>query len=139
MTSVAYMTHFRYTDFVTEKTAHSVIEDFLLGDNGEAHDQTVQALLARNTLLALLEGSRAAEGITKAQLAKRAGLDASSVRRLLTCKVGNPTTDNAFRLMAAMGIKLEATLPTGERVPLLEKRARVGKRESTPAKKVAAA
>jgi hypothetical protein len=31
----------------------------------------------------------------------------------------NPTTDNAFRLMAAMGISLEATLPSGERVQLV--------------------
>jgi len=41
------------------------------------------------------------------------------VRRLLTSETANPTTDNAFRLMAAMGISLEATLPTGERVELV--------------------
>jgi hypothetical protein len=48
-----------------------------------------------------------------------AGLEASSVRRLLTSATANPTTDNAFRLMAAMGIALEAKLPTGERVELV--------------------
>lgn len=57
--------------------------------------------------------------MTKRALASRAGLDASSVRRLLTSATANPTTDNAFRLMAAMGIVLEATLPTGERVQLV--------------------
>jgi hypothetical protein len=41
------------------------------------------------------------------------------VRRLLTSKTANPTTDKAFRLMAAMGIGLEATLPAGERVELV--------------------
>jgi|HubBroStandDraft_6_1064221.scaffolds.fasta_scaffold363145_1 DNA-binding phage protein len=134
------MPHFRYHDVMAEKTAHAVIEDFLLGEDGrKAYNQTVQALLARNALLALLETSRAAEGITKTELAKRAGLDASSVRRLLTSKTANPTTDNAFRLMAAMGIKLEATLPTGERVPLIEQRTRTAAKRPTAGRKVAAA
>ncbi len=57
--------------------------------------------------------------MTKRALASRAGLEASSVRRLLTSATANPTTDNAFRLMAAMGIELEAKLPTGERVQLV--------------------
>lgn len=140
--SVAYMTHFRYSDPMAEKTANTVIQDFLLGEDGrEAYDQTVQALLARNTLLALLEASRAAEGITKSELAKRAGIEASSVRRLLTSKTANPTTDNAFRLMAAMGIKLEATLPTGKRVALINcnKRPRTNARRTNGDKKPVAA
>jgi len=33
-------------------------------------------------------------------------------------KTPNPTTQTAFRLMDAVGIKLEAELPSGERVPL---------------------
>lgn len=80
----------------------------------------VQALLARNALLTALETARAEQGLTKAELAPRAGLEASSVRRLMTSKTANPTTENAFRLMAAMGIKLEATLPTGKRIDLVE-------------------
>jgi transcriptional regulator with XRE-family HTH domain len=78
-----------------------------------------------------------AEGITKIDLAKRAGLDASSVRRLLTSKTANPTTDNAFRLMAAMGITLEATLPTGKRVSLVEGRRGAAATRRSAAKKVA--
>ncbi len=58
--------------------------------------------------------------MTKRALADRAGLDASSVRRLLTSATANPTTDNVVRLMAAMGITLEAKLPTGERVSLVD-------------------
>lgn len=124
---------------MTEKTAHSVIEDFLLdADEREAYDQTVQSLLARNALLTVLETSRAEEGLTKSELAKRAGLDASSVRRLLTSKTANPTTDNAFRLLAAMGISLEATLPTGKRVPLIERRSSPVTKRQTSKKVVAA-
>jgi hypothetical protein len=41
------------------------------------------------------------------------------VRRLLTFQTANPTTDKAFRLMTAMGISLDATLTTGERVQLV--------------------
>ncbi|HTZ65213.1 MAG TPA: helix-turn-helix transcriptional regulator [Solirubrobacteraceae bacterium] len=83
------------------------------------HSRRVQALRSRNALLTLLETAREQRGITKRALADRAGLDASSVRRLLTSATANPTTDNAFRLMAAIGITLEAELPTGERVTLV--------------------
>jgi transcriptional regulator with XRE-family HTH domain len=85
----------------------------------------------------LLETSRVSEGFTKIDLAKRAGLDASSVRRLLTSKTANPTTDNAFRLMAAMGITLEATLPTGKRVSLIKGRRNAAGNGRSAAKKVA--
>lgn len=103
------------------KSAHASAEELLLSEGDRAkHARTVQALLARNALLGALETARAGQGLTKAQLASRAGLEASSVRRLLTSKTANPTTDNAFRLMAAMGIKLEAVLPTGERIKLVE-------------------
>jgi transcriptional regulator with XRE-family HTH domain len=70
-------------------------------------------------MLTLLEATREAQGMTKRALADRAGLEASSVRRLLTSTTANPTTDNAFRLMAAMGIALEAKLPSGETVELV--------------------
>jgi transcriptional regulator with XRE-family HTH domain len=122
---------------MTEKTAHDLIRESLIGDENQAvYEQTVQSLLARNALLELLETSRAAAGISKSELAKRAGLEASSVRRLLTSKTANPTTDNAFRLMAAMGIQLEATLPTGARVPIVEKRPQSQVRQSVTARKI---
>ena len=106
---------------MAEKTADDAARELLLQSESErkVHAMTVQALLARNALLTALETARAEQGLTKAELAARAGLEASSVRRLLTSKTANPTTENAFRLMATMGIKLEATLPTGERIELV--------------------
>jgi chorismate mutase len=109
---------------MAKKTAHVVAEELLLGDTErETLAQTVNALRSRNALLTALESSRAAQGITKARLAERAGLDASSVRRLLTAKVANPTTDHAFRLLAAANIAVVATLPSGARIILVEPQA----------------
>jgi transcriptional regulator with XRE-family HTH domain len=103
------------------KTAHEAAVDALLSEAERAeHARRVQALRSRNALLTMLDAAREAQGMTKRALAGRAGLEASSVRRLLTSATANPTTDNAFRLMAAMGIALEATLPTGERVQLVD-------------------
>ena len=120
---------------MANKTADDAARKLLLrsDDERQAHAMAVQALVARNALLTALEAARAEQGLTKAELASRAGLEASSVRRLLTSKTANPTTENAFRLMAAMGIKLEATLPTGERIELVESPAATSRRSSARA------
>jgi len=105
---------------MAKNTAHQAAVNALLSETERAeYARRVQALRSRNTLLAMLETTRETQGMTKRALASRAGLEASSVRRLLTSATANPTTDNAFRLMAAMGIALEAKLPTGERVQLV--------------------
>lgn len=105
---------------MSTKTTHQAAVDALLPETARAeHARRVQALRARNAMLTILETTREQQGITKQALAELAGLDASSVRRLLTSATANPTTDNAFRLMAAMGIALEARLPTGERVQVV--------------------
>jgi DNA-binding phage protein len=116
------------------KTAHQAAVNALLSETERAeHARRVQTLQARNAMLTVLEATREAQGMTKRALADRAGLEASSVRRLLTSTTANPTTDNAFRLMAAMGIALEAKLPTGERVQLVSPRAKATAAESAAA------
>jgi DNA-binding phage protein len=105
---------------MAKNTAHQAAVNALLSETERAeYARRVQALRSRNTLLTMLEATRETQGMTKRDLASRAGLEASSVRRLLTSATANPTTDNAFRLMAAMGISLEAKLPAGERVELV--------------------
>lgn len=84
-----------------------------------AYDRRVEALVARNQLISTLDAVREEEKLSKKELADRAGLDASSVRRLLTAETANPTTENAFLLLSAMGIKLEAVLPSGSRVSIV--------------------
>lgn len=119
-----------YALSMSSKTPDEAARELLLsGAERASHALRVRALLARNALLTALETARADQGLSKAQLAALAGLEASSVRRLLTSQTANPTTENAFRLMAAMGIKLEATLPSGERIKLVDARAD----ERTPA------
>lgn len=88
-------------------------------DEKAGYDRRVKALVARNRLLSTLESVREAEKLSKKDLADRAGLDASSVRRMLTAETANPTTENAFLLLSAMGIKLEAVLPSGSRVDIV--------------------
>ncbi|MGH2866683.1 MAG: hypothetical protein ACRDNK_03825, partial [Solirubrobacteraceae bacterium] len=79
-----------------KRNADTVARELLFSESErEAHVLAVQAQLARNALLTALETARAGQGLTKAELASRAGLEASSVRRLLTSKTANPTTENA--------------------------------------------
>lgn len=129
------MPHNCYPPDMAKKSADDAARELLFGSESEreAHAMAVQALLARNALLTALETARAEQGLTKAELASRAGLEASSVRRLLTSKTANPTTEKAFRLMAAMGIKLEATLPTGERIELVDTSALRSRRRTAKA------
>jgi transcriptional regulator with XRE-family HTH domain len=119
---------------MAKNTAHQAAVNALLSETERAeYARRVQALRSRNTLLTMLETTRETQGMTKRALASRAGLEASSVRRLLTSATANPTTDNAFRLMAAMGIALEAKLPTGERVQLVSPGSPVTTAESAAA------
>lgn len=102
------------------RTAHDAALAGLIPSNDKAaYDRRVKALVARNKLLTTLESVRASEEISKKDLADRAGLNASSVRRMLTAETANPTTENAFLLLDAMGIKLEAVLPSGGRVEIV--------------------
>ena len=86
--------------------------------NRAAYDARVAALVSRNRVLAAIEAGRLSEGITKKQLATRAGLEPSSVRRMLTSQTANPTAENVFRLLKAAHIKVEAKLPTGGRIAI---------------------
>jgi len=107
-------------DMAKTQTPHeAALASLIPDDERAAYDRQVEALVARNKLLATLESVRESEKLSKKELADRTGLDASSVRRLLTAETANPTTENTFLLLGAMGIKLEAVLPSGSRVDIL--------------------
>jgi ribosome-binding protein aMBF1 (putative translation factor) len=82
-------------------------------------DVRVKAALARNAALATIEEAREQKRLSKRDLADQAGLDPSAVRRLLTSETANPTSDNIFRLMGALGIRITATTPSGKTVSLI--------------------
>lgn len=111
----------RYPAFVAKarNTHDAALTSLIPSEKRADYERRVKALVARNKLLSTLESVREAEKLSKKELAERAGLDASSVRRLLTAETANPTTENAFLLLSAMGIKLEAVLPSGGRVDIV--------------------
>jgi DNA-binding phage protein len=123
-------------------TPHDAALDALIpADRREKYNRKVEMLLARNELLGLLEDVREAGGTTKRELAHLAGLEEASVRRQLTAKTANPTTETAFRMLAALGIKLEAVLPGGKRVRIVDppKRTRARAGTKAPSKRRAVA
>ena len=63
------------------------------------------------------------EDLTPAGLAKRAGLDNSAIRSLLSGKAQNPRMDTAIKICAALGVTLEEFMADGflgETVPIDE-------------------
>lgn len=102
------------------KTAHeAVLQQFIPAEKRADFDARVAARAARNVALSTIEQTRSSKDIAKKDLAAIAGLDASSLRRMLTAETPNPTTDTVFRLCAALDIKLEATLPGGDHVAIV--------------------
>jgi DNA-binding phage protein len=62
---------------------------------------------ATDTLIRALEGARAGQGLTKAELARRISVKPEIVRRLLTDKDGNPTIDTVLKLVTALDFHIE--------------------------------
>lgn len=111
------------------RTAHEAALDALIApQDRDDYLRRREALLARNATLEVIDSSRAAQHLNKRELAARAGLEASSVRRMLTARTANPTVETTFRLLGAVGVGLEAVLPNGERVSILESASGKGKR-----------
>lgn len=82
-------------------------------------DAGVTALAGRNRSLQIIEAERKAQKMSKKEMARRAGLDAASVRRLLTTEGANPTQETSLRLFSALGIHLRAELPSGKSVAIV--------------------
>jgi DNA-binding phage protein len=100
-------------------TPHDVALAALVpAEQREEFERGVGVLIARNRALEILEQERQAQKVSKKMLAKRAGLDYASVRRLLTADTANPTTETMLRLFSALHIHVQAKLPSGRVVPL---------------------
>ena len=105
---------------MAKKTTHNAVLAALIpADERDAHQARVDALVARNRFLEVIEELRISEDMTKLELASRAGLDYASVRRLLTAKTANPTADTIIKLMSALGVKLDAVLPGGKHLSIV--------------------
>jgi len=72
---------------------------------------------ATDTLIRALEGARAGQGLTKAELARRISVRPEIVRRLLTDKDGNPTIGTVLKLVTALDFHIELVPNRARKMP----------------------
>jgi DNA-binding phage protein len=86
---------------------------------------------ARDQFMRALEGLRRERGISKAKLARKSGMPASSVRKLLTSKNANPTLSSVFSLLEPLGYSLKI-VPVADRAHAAPERAESARVPETP-------
>ncbi len=97
-----------------KRTPHdTAISTLIPPDELPGYQRRVQSLIARNQIVGAIEDARKEAGLSKTGLARLAGLDESSVRRLLTARTANPTAEVLIRLLAATHVRVQVTLPSG--------------------------
>lgn len=69
-----------------------------------AYDESSKRILAVDQVVRALEEQREIHGITKAELARRAGLPPEAVRRLFSSKSANPTLATVTALADALEV-----------------------------------
>ncbi|MBI2939065.1 MAG: helix-turn-helix transcriptional regulator [Chloroflexi bacterium] len=73
-------------------------------------EQTKRSLILTREILRQLDALRKSSGLSKEGLAKRAGLDPTSVRRLFAAETSNPTLRTLVDVMAALDVEIELKL-----------------------------
>ena len=82
-----------------------------------AYQEAAATVRAIDDLVRSIDARREALGLSKAELARRAGLPPEAVRRLFTMRSPNPTAATLVALARAMDLDLVAeprTKPTGQ-------------------------
>jgi len=102
-------------------------------DYRAAYDEARERVRRTDELVRSLDACREARGLTKAELARQAGLPPEAVRRLFTMRSPNPTAGTLVALAGALGLDVVAV--PKERAP----RTSTGARGVTKPKKRAAA
>jgi DNA-binding phage protein len=102
-------------------TAHqAALAALVPEDEREEYARGIELLVAHNRYLEAIEAERKAQNLTKKEVAELAGLDYTSVRRLLTSDTANPTQETILRLFSALGIRVRVELPSsGKTVALV--------------------
>lgn len=75
----------------------------------DAYDRAREQIARTDALVRSLEERRTARGMTKADLARKAGLAPEAVRRLFTMKSPNPTAGTLVALADALDLELVTT------------------------------
>jgi DNA-binding phage protein len=76
-----------------------------------AYKEASATIRAIDNLVRSLDDRREERGLTKAELARLAGLPAEAVRRLFTMRSPNPTATTLVALVRALDLELVATPP----------------------------
>ena len=95
----------------TPPTSSSRWEQFrerLLQDSEarEQYERTFRTTVEIRHLLQAIEAERERAGLTKAELARRAGTNPAALRRLLTAETSNPTLRTLLAVFDALGLEL---------------------------------
>lgn len=100
--------------------------------------KAAKARIARtDALVRALDQRRAERGMTKAALAKAAGLQPEVVRRLFTMDAPNPTAATLLALAEALDLEVVAR-PKKRPAPKAATKAKVAAKKSTPRARVSA-
>jgi DNA-binding phage protein len=78
-------------------------------ENREVYDRALSETVALRKILQQVESARVSEGISKAELAQRAGMNPASIRRLLTSETANPTIKTMLGVFDALGLEVTLT------------------------------
>ena len=81
------------------------------------YDAARAEIAATDTLIRALEGARAGQGLTKAELARRISVKPEIVRRLLTNLDGNPTIGTVLKLVTALDFHIELVPNRARKAP----------------------
>jgi transcriptional regulator with XRE-family HTH domain len=93
-----------------------------------AYEQARDRLARTDALVRSLEERRAARGLTKADLARKAGLAPEVVRRLFTMESPNPTAGTLVALADALDLELVTTPKKATKAKRSSARQRAGRR-----------
>jgi ribosome-binding protein aMBF1 (putative translation factor) len=70
------------------------------------YERTYRMVLLTRQLLQAIDAERERAGLTKAELAGRAGTNPAAIRRLLTSDSGNPTLRTVIGVADALGLEI---------------------------------
>jgi DNA-binding phage protein len=95
----------------------------------ERYERTRGVIAQIQDIMSLIDAQREAAGLSKAELARQAGMHPVAVRRLLSSGAGSPTLKTLLELMDALGIEMRLQPRTP---PKLAKQSQ-GQRRRAPA------
>jgi len=93
----------------SEKTGFDRYFEQRMKDPGfaDAYERERAVIDSTDELIRVLDARRASLGLTKASIARAAGMLPALVRRLLTSGASNPTLETVLRVVHAVGFRLE--------------------------------